>query len=261
MTEALQGRRILVTRPAAQAGALAAMIAEHGGEALLFPLLAISAVDDPLPLRHTIARLDDYVLAIFISPNAVAFSVPAIRAARSWPATLKVAAIGPGTVAQLAQEGVAPVIAPAHRFDSEGLLEHAELQAGRVSGKKVLIVRGNGGREELADTLRLRGAQVDALTVYHRSPPEDSESLVSLLHDSPLDALTISSSEGLRNLAGLLDTASHDDLRRKPVFVPHQRIADVASELGWQEIVLTRPADAGIIEALCAYPWGHHDRN
>jgi len=261
MTKPLQGRRILVTRPAAQAGQLAAMIVERGGETVLFPLIAISAVDDPLPLQQTIAHLDDYALAIFISPNAVAFSVPAIRAARPWPAKLKAAAIGPGTVAQLAAEGIAPVIVPEEHFDSEGLLDRDELQAKRVAGKKVLILRGNGGREELADTLHRRGAQVDALTIYRRSPPANGTFLVSLLRNTPPDALTISSSEGLRNLATLLDTENHDDLRRTPVFVPHQRIADVATELGWREIVLTQPADAGIIKALCAYHWPHHDRN
>jgi len=257
----LQGRRILVTRPGAQAGTLAGLIAEHGGEAVCFPLIEIGATDDPEALRQAITQLDDYSLAVFISPNAVTYSLPQILAVRVWPAGLQAGAIGPGTVAQLNANGLAEVIAPDERFDSAALLERAELQAESVAGKKVLILRGNGGREELAETLRERGAQVDAVTVYHRSPPADPALLLSLLRNTTLDALTISSSEGLRNLQALLDTENTDVFHRTPVFVPHQRIADVATELGWKDVVLTRPADAGIIESLCAYDWSQRDRN
>ena len=256
----LQGRRILVTRPGAQAGTLAGLIAEHGGEAVCFPLIEIGATDDPEALRQAITQLDDYSLAVFISPNAVTYSLPQILAVRVWPAGLQAGAIGPGTVAQLNANGLA-VIAPDERFDSAALLERAELQAESVAGKKVLILRGNGGREELAETLRERGAQVDAVTVYHRSPPADPALLLSLLRNTTLDALTISSSEGLRNLQALLDTENTDVFHRTPVFVPHQRIADVATGLGWKDVVLTRPADAGIIESLCAYDWSQRDRN
>ena len=139
----LQGRRILVTRPAAQADTLAGLIAEHGGEAVCFPLIEISAADDPEPLQQAISQLGDYSLAVFISPNAVAYSLPQILAARAWPAALQAGAIGPGTVAQLNANGIDEVVAPDERFDSTALLERAELQAERVAGKRVLILRGN----------------------------------------------------------------------------------------------------------------------
>ena len=251
----LHGRRILVTRPAAQAGVLATMITERGGEPLLFPLIEISAADDPAPLQQAVAQLDSYSLAVFISPNAVLFSVPQILAAKPWPSGLQAAAVGPGTAAQLAALGIAPVLVPDVRFDSVGLLERDGLQAENVSGQRVLIMRGNGGREELADTLRQRGAQVDAITVYRRSPPGDGLARWAQLCTQAPDALTISSSEALRNLSEILDTQALDEIRRLPVFVPHSRIAEVASELGWRKIILTRATDAGIIEALCAYRW------
>ena len=261
MMKPLQGKRILVTRPAAQAGKLAEMIEEKGGEPVLFPLIEIGATDDTSHLQRAITRLDDYSLAVFISPNAVDFSVPLILATRSWPARLQAAAIGPSTVAQLAASGIEHVIVPTERFDSEALLEQPEFQAERVAGKKVLILRGNGGREQLADTLRERGASVDAVTCYHRAAPTDGTFLRSLLHKESLDALTISSSEGLRNLLALLDTGNGKSLPTTPVFVPHQRIAEMAAALGLQTVVLTRPADAGIIESLCVYNWPHHDRH
>jgi uroporphyrinogen-III synthase len=260
MKQSLQGRRIAVTRPAAQAGTLARMIAEHGGEAVLFPLLEIGPADDPAPLQRAIAQLDDYAIAVFISPNAVDYAVPPILARRAWPATLQAAAIGPGSAAQLAARGIGPVIAPSARFDSEALLELLPFQAQAVAGRKVLILRGNGGRELLAETLRQRGAQVDAVSCYHRSPQADASALVSLLRNRRLDALTISSSEGLRKLLAMLDTDGCERLRRTPLFVAHRRIAEVAAELGLPRVILTAPADAGIIEGLCAYNWLDHDR-
>ena len=255
----LHGKRIVVTRPAEQAGELARMIAAQGGQAELFPLLEIGAADDLAPLQSAIAQLDDYAWAIFISPNAVAYSLPQILAARRWPAALRAAAIGPSTVQQLAALGVVNVISPAKRFDSEALLELPTFAAGAVAGEKMLILRGNGGRELLGETLRQRGAEVDAVSCYRRSPPADGTRIVSLLRNKQVDALTISSSEGLRNLLALLDTDAFEHLRRLPLFVPHQRIAQVAAELGLPRVVLSAPADAGIIESLCAHNWFDHE--
>lgn len=259
MKKPLQDKRILVTRPAAQAGKLAAMITKQGGQPIRFPLLEIGPAADTLPLHRAMAQLEDYALAIFISPNAVIFSVPLILSRRPWPVTLQAAAIGQSTVAQLAACGIGRVIAPTERYDSEALLDLPEFQAKRVAGQKVLILRGNGGRELLADTLRERGAEVEAVTCYHRSAPVDGSLVMSLLHHERLDALTISSSEGLRNLLALLDADGCERLRTLPVFVPHQRIAEMAAELGLQNLVLTGPADAGIIKSLNEFDWLHHE--
>ena len=255
MKQSLQGRRILVTRPAAQAGTLAQLIRAEGGEPVLFPLLAIAPADDAQPLQQAIARLDEYAIAVFISPNALEFSLPSILAERPWPANLLAAAIGPSTAVLLAARGISNVVVPTERFDSEALLALPAFQPGCVAGKKVLILRGNGGRELLAETLLERGAQVDCVTCYQRSSPTDAALLRSWLQSGQLDALTISSSEGLRNLMSLLDADDCERLRTLPLFVPHQRIAEVATELGLQRIILTRPADAGIIEALCTHDW------
>jgi uroporphyrinogen-III synthase len=259
MKQRLQGQRILVTRPAAQAAPLAALIAEAGGEPVLFPLLEISPASDPTPLQLATACLDGYALAVFISPNAVDFSLPSILARRPWPPSVQAAAIGPGTVAQLATYGIERVIVPHGRFDSEALLALPALQADRVASRKVLILRGNGGRELLAETLVQRGAAVDCVTCYQRSAPVDAAPLLALLHTGQLQALTISSSEGLRNLWALLGADDRQRLSQLPVFVPHQRIAEVAAALGMRRLALTAPADAGIIEGLCTFNWPDHD--
>ncbi|MBE2260199.1 MAG: uroporphyrinogen-III synthase [Rhodobacteraceae bacterium] len=255
MSECLHGKTIVVTRPLAQAARLADWIAERGGQPVVFPLLEISPADDPQPLQRAIANLDSYCLAIFISPNAVDHSVPAILARRSWPAGLRAVAIGQASVAALANYGIDNTLAPVERFDSEALLELPELQEALVSGHRVVIFRGNGGRELLADALRKRGAQVDYVACYQRSAPADTAPLEAIWRRGKIDALTVSSSEGLRNLVALLDASVRASLQETPVFVPHQRIAEVASELGLRRVIRTGPADAGIIAALSVYNW------
>ena len=252
----LAGRTVVVTRPRAQAEGLAARIAVAGGEPLLFPLLEIAPVADPAPLAGCAARLADYHLLVFISPNAVAYSLPTLLAGGPWPAGLTAAAVGGSTVAALAPYGVGRVVAPTVRFDSEALLDLPEMQAEAVAGKRIALIRGDGGRELLGDTLRQRGATVDAIPCYRRLPPALPASLLTARWATgQLDAITVSSSEGLRYLVDLLDAAGRTALATTPVFVPHQRIADNATALGLHRVILTGPADDGIVAGLCAYNW------
>ena len=250
----LVGRAIVVTRPRAQAAALAEAIAAAGGTPLIFPLLEISPALDTQPLAEIAERLAEYQFAIFISPNAVDYALPTLLARGAWPVGLTPAAVGPGTVSALAAHGVTGCIAPTERFDSEALLALPQLVT--VNGKKVLIFRGDGGRELLADTLRERGAEVDCITCYRRSgPPDGVLPLLRAWRAGQLDALTISSSEGLRYLIDMLDPESRAFLLQTPVFVPHARIADNAKQLGLNKIVLTEGADSGILAGLRAYNW------
>ena len=252
----LAGKTIVVTRPRAQAAPLAAAIAAAGGEALLFPLLEILPAADAAELQQAVSRLGDYALAVFISPNAVDYALPAILAAAPWPASLTPAAVGPGTVKALAERGVADCLVPRQRFDSEALLELPELAAARLKGKRVAIFRGDGGRELLADTLRQRGAEVDCITCYRRAGPAAGDAeLLAAWRAGRLDGLTVSSSEGLRHLIDLLDGEGRAFLQNTPLFVPHARIAENARALGLDKIILTDAADAGIIAGLGAYNW------
>ena len=252
----LAGKTIVVTRPRAQAGQLAAAIAALGGEPLIFPLLEISPAADGQPLAAAVARLADYSLAVFISPNAVDYALPAILAQGSWPVGLQPAAVGQGTVKALAACGIAGCVAPSERFDSEALLALPALAADQVAGRHVVIFRGDGGRELLAETLRARGAEVDCITCYRRSGTADGVApLLAGWRTGRLDALTVSSSEGLRYLIDLLDAEGRAYLQKTPVFVPHARIAENAQALGLSNIILTEAADAGILAGLGAYNW------
>lgn len=252
----LAGRCVVVTRPRHQAAELLAGLASVGAEALLHPLLEIEPAGDPAPLADAVARLDDYRFAAFVSPNAVAHALPAILRAGAWPAGLQALAVGPGTVRALADYGVTGTIAPSLRFDSEALLALPVLADTQVRGCRVAIFRGDGGRELLADTLRARGATVDCVTCYRRlPPPAGSAPLLALWRRGRFDAMTISSSEGLRNLVDALDAVGLAYLRATPLFVPHARIAENARACGLSRVVVTPPGDDGLLAGLSAYNW------
>ncbi len=249
----LAGLKIVITRPRDQAAPLARRIEQAGGIPLLFPLLDIAPVQDQKALREQISRLAEFDLAIFISPNAVHYGMMAIRAAGELPQKLKIATIGQGSAKALRELGIANVIAPTERFDSEGLLALPELQDG--AGWRVLIFRGDGGRELLGDTLKARGATVEYAACYRRSKPQ--QDIAALLDASP-DAITVTSSEALDHLWQMLDDMQRDSIYDIPLFVPHQRIADLAQRQGWKQVRLTEAGDDGLLSALTA--WGSEDR-
>jgi len=249
---ALAGRRVVITRPAAQSAQLADLIRAAGGEPVLFPALEIVDAGDAQSLDALIRRLDEFALAIFISANAVDKGLAQVRARRSWPPGLRVATVGKGSERALQRHGFGDVIAPTQRFDSEGLLELPELN--QVDGRRVVIFRGVGGRELLGETLRARGAAVDYAECYRRVQPQtDPAALLALHAQGALDALTVTSSEGLRNLAQIFGEAGRKCLTETPLFVPHERIGAAARALGVQTVVLTGAGDQGLLAGLADF--------
>ncbi|MDP2695602.1 MAG: uroporphyrinogen-III synthase [Gallionella sp.] len=244
----LAGLKIAVTRPREQAAPLARRIEQAGGVPLLFPLLDIAPAADQAALHEQLDRLPQFDLAIFISPNAVQYGMAAIRTMGELPQKLKIATVGQGSAKALRELGVADVIAPAERFDSEGLLALPELQD--VDGWRVLIFRGDGGRELLGDTLRARGATVEYAACYRRSKPQQD---AAVLLDAAPDALTVTSSEALGYLWQMLDEAQRDRMCGIPLFVPHQRIAELARRQGWRQVRPTDAGDDGLLSALIAW--------
>jgi uroporphyrinogen-III synthase len=245
----LQGRGIVITRPARQAALLADLIAQKGGRAILFPVIDIRDIDDPTLLNAVIDDLDAYHLAIFVSPNAVDKGLGAIRARRTLPPRLQVAAIGRGSARALRKLGVSAVIAPESGADSESLLALPELN--EIAGRRVVIFRGVGGRELLRDALTARGAQVDYAECYRRTKPAaDVAALTSGWTRGEIDALVFTSSEGLRNFHGMLGESDRERFARTPLFVPHPRIAQTARELRLDTVILTQTGDEGIVAGL-----------
>lgn len=242
---ALTGKNILVTRPQGQSETLARLVRDEGGNPILFPAIEIVSLKNHGELERILSRIEDYDTAIFVSGNAVRQSLTHLG--RAWPERVKVAAMGEATVSALREFRLEKVIKPRAGADSESLLQSAELQ--NVKGKRILIFRGEGGRELLKQTLIARGATVAYAECYRRQIPEsDSAPVIELLSRSQLHAITATSSEALRNLCAMLRGSGA--LKKIPLFVPHPRIAAAAEELEFERVVTTRAGDSGIIGGL-----------
>ena len=251
----LHGLGVLVTRPAHQAEALCRLIEQAGGRAIRFPVLAIAPPHDMTGSLATVARLAHYDLAIFVSPNAVEYGLDLIEAQGGLPAGLRLAVVGEGSARTLrARLGRGPELQPTERYDSEGLLALPELQ--QVTGWRVVIFRGDGGRELLGQALRERGATVDYTEVYRRERPAvDVAALAAQLDASAVDIVTVTSSEGLRNLLQLAGAANAARLQQLPLVVVSERTAALARELGFVQpaLIAALASDAGLVEAVARW--------
>jgi uroporphyrinogen-III synthase len=248
----LDGYGVVVTRPAEQGRVLADLIRKHGGRPIPFPAIDIQDVTNATRLNAVIDRLDTFDVAIFISPNAASRGLRAVRARRELPPALKLLAIGGGTARELQRQGVSAIIVPPGRFDSESLLSLPELQ--HLPGQRVVIFRGEGGRALLGDTLVTRGAIVEYAECYRRAKPVcDVEPLVQAWSRGEVQALIVTSSEGLRNLYELIGETGRKHLVHTPVFAPHPRIASTARELGLSSIIVTAPGDVGLVNAIAQH--------
>ncbi len=228
------------------------MIRSSGGEAVLFPAIEIVDPSDLTSLNKQIDLLHTFDLAIFISPAAVKRGVKQVRTRREWPARLPLAAVGPGSARALEVCGFQNIVAPAGQSDSEALLALPELN--QVSGKRMVIFRGEGGREMLAETLRQRGAEVAYAECYRRAKPQASLAPILDAHQqTPLSAITITSTEALDNLFDMAGEANQPMLARIPFFVPHPRIAESARQRGIQTIITTAGGDAGLVEGMVKF--------
>ncbi len=250
----LAGVGVLVTRPAHQAEPLCTLVADAGGTPIRFPAIDIAPPTDPRAADAVIDALERFDLAIFISANAVERGVAAVRTRRSWPPGLVTASIGAATARALVERGLAPALRPEQRFDSEALLEHPAL--GDMRGKRVVIFRGEGGRELLAETLRARGAEVAYAEVYRRAlPVADPAPLLARWRAGEVDVAVITSVEGAQNLCTLLGDAGCRLLQATPLVVASGRVLQQARDLGVGRVarVARSSSDQGLLEAVIAW--------
>lgn len=253
----LAGRGIVVTRPTAESGRIAELIRAVGGNPILFPGIEIVMVEDTGPLLALIDRLDQFNLAIFVSPSAVNMAFNLIESRRAWPPQLRIAVVGAGCMRALKRRGIDDAIAPSERFDSEALLELPPLQ--NVRGENVVIFRGVGGRELLADTLTVRGARVEYAECYRRARPDlDPAPLYAAWERGGLQAITASSSEALRNLSEIVGARGAARFRGTPCFVSHPRIEEAAHALGIVQVVLTGQGDERLVQGLADWFTKHN---
>jgi uroporphyrinogen III methyltransferase/synthase len=268
---------VVITRPLGQSAVLLALLARAGFESIEFPLIDIGPVADAAPLHAALGELYapaplGFALVVFVSPNAIDHAFAALSSA--WPSQIPIGVVGPGSVAALGRQGVtAPtytIISPATgamvtetptdpRYDSEALYAAIEAHFGAdgLKDKRILIVRGDGGREWLADALSAAGAKVEKVAAYRRIVPEPSmrdwERIHALLAGEP-HAWLLTSSEGVRNLEELarehLTVDETLTLKHAPLVTPHPRIAEAARQAGFDRITVSGAGDERIVQAL-----------
>jgi len=249
MTLPLSGMHIAVTRPPAQATRLNAAITGAGGSVIAFPLLDIAGLPDLRAFQIAITPLAQFQWVIFISSNAVQYGMPLLQQA-AIPSALKFAAIGPTTASALQTFGVTDVLIPKDRFDSESLLSLPEFQ--HMQGQRVLIVRGVGGRELMAETLKQRGADVVFGECYRRINPQANAAPLQYAYDQGrLQGIIITSTEALRFLLDLAGNSAW--LKAVPLFVNHDRIAEQAAIHGLTVFSAGQAGDDAMMELITAY--------
>lgn len=240
---------IIVTRPREQAAGLMRRLQALGATAHLLPLLEILPAADQAALQAFAQQVAAYQLLIFISPNAVRYGMAALR---QIPPGVRVAAVGQGSAQALRALGVTDIIVPAERQDSEGLLDQPALQ--QVAGWRIAIVRGDGGRELLGDTLRARGAEVEYVTSYQRSTPALDAAAWRAIGP---DVILVTSSEALAHLWQGLRTEAAVLAQHATLLVIHPRIAQAAQQQGWRSVVIAPGGDDGICDGLVAWAAQH----
>lgn len=245
-----KNKHILVTRPAHQAENLCQLIAQRGGIAVLFPCIEIVATTNNYETTNCLANLNRYQWLIFISVNAVNFALKANGGKITIGDTHKIAAIGQATAQALSNAGLTPALCPISGNSSEALL--ATLKSDLQPGQRCLIIRGQGGREELAIGIQKQNVKVDYLEVYRRVRPNvDNSIVIELLANQGLDAITITSNEILQNLMALIDKQYHKQLFNIPVVLVSQRIQTLAQQMGFKRTqVAASPSDSAIVDTV-----------
>ncbi|MCV2354852.1 uroporphyrinogen-III synthase [Paucibacter sp. B2R-40] len=245
---------LLLTRPKQQAGEWLARMAALGVQALSLPLIEIVPTDGQAA-KAAWDLLPTAALALFVSPNAVSNFFACQAAGQVWPEQTLAACVGPGSARALVQAGVPAALIVQPPADSASLdSEHLwPLLRERIwAGRRVLMLRGDGGREWLADRLREQGALPEFFSVYQRRCPSLMPNEQGLLNEALAAperfVWLFSSAEAigyLQTLAGL----GHD-WRHARCIATHERIAARAVELGVGHVVLARPDARAVAEAL-----------
>ena len=246
----LNNQTVLVTRPIHQATKLCTLIEQAGAKALHVPVLKIIPLINNPSLVEAIKKLNEYDIAIFISLNAVEQAIAILKPNR-FPPKLELAAIGPSSSDALSEAGYHNVTSPEYRFDSEGLLETPLFQ--NVDNASIALMRGQGGREWLGDTLLARGANVTCFDLYQRVlPAESSRPLQQALATGVVTLASITSNNGLENLMLLAGVQYLNHLQQLPLVVLSQRSHDFAQNNGFTgPIAIADSAnDQAMVEAM-----------
>ncbi len=243
---ALANIGVAITRPINQAKKLTQLIQAAGGNVISFPLIEITALDDYTAFEQIVADINSFDWILFISSNAVENSMPRLIK-QGIPKHLKFAAIGPTTAKILQLFGINEVLIPQDRFDSESLLSLPAMKI--MQGKKVMIVRGIGGRDVLANTLTERGAIITFAECYQRvNPQTNCHVLEQAYKDGKLHAIVVTSSEAMRYLLAMAGESNW--LKQITICVNHARVAEQPLEMELKVKVAKAPGDEAMLATL-----------
>ena len=251
----LTGKTIVITRPERQSGTLYERLSKLGAHVIKFPLIAIEAPENSDFFNDQLNSLDGYDCLIFTSRNAVEMTFETL--AKSSPTavslglleSLQIAAVGKQTAEALENHGVTVSIVPDVYFNSEALLEHDSLR--KVASQRLAIIKGEGGRDLLRDTLLKRGAEVDYIDAYRRiCPMTNLLPLVKCQESDGIDIIALTSVEGLSNLFTL--GSGQTWLSNTTLLVGSQRMANSLSNIDHtgSVIVADDPSDDQMINSL-----------
>ncbi|MCF6337706.1 MAG: uroporphyrinogen-III synthase [Gammaproteobacteria bacterium] len=249
----LSGVTVVVTRPVHQAEKLCQRIEAGNGKVLRFPVIDIRPPENPQQCQAQLVGLADYDLAIFVSSNAVDAAMAMLKTPQAWPTALPVAAVGKATARAIMKTPLpVPFVAP-EPFNSEALLGLPELQ--KLDGKRILIFRGNGGRELLRNSLLEQGAQVEYIECYQRVVSQtNTQPLYAAWEQERADTMPIvvTSNQGLQNLVSIVDKEHQPALLASPLIVISERAASLSARLGFTQapVVATAANDDAVLAAL-----------
>lgn len=262
MQTSLNGIRVLVTRPEGQADNLCQLIESHGGTAIRMPVIEIKASENLPAAEKILSQLEDYDIGIFISKNAVDWTLKLLGDKQSALESLQLIAIGSATAQALvdadkkyssSQNSFSRDVITNKGLNSEALLEIGALAARQVNGKKIAIFRGQDGRELLSTVLKTRGAHVDYAEVYRRDCPQyDTDFIHNIWSANPPDVIVVTSNNGLQNLFSLLNPQQCELLRSKQLIVMGQRMLEFSAEFNFitPPILAEENSDEGILNTV-----------
>jgi uroporphyrinogen-III synthase len=247
----LRGVTVLVTRPQGLGENLVQAIESRGGEAILMPSISIQPVQPDTSELADLATVPAGGLIIFASRNAVAWGARYLPQPRP-----RVAAIGPSTAKALAELGLTPDVRPAG-FTTEAMLAQPEFE--NLSGVRVFIIRGEGGRNALAAGLKERGARVRYLDVYQRvqAPldPDRRQFILERWAGGEIHIFTATSGDIFSNLCDMLGAEGEALIRRTPLVTVSERVLQIAADWGHaaERILADGPDDQSLADAIARW--------
>ena len=226
-----------------QADNFISLLHDLGGRGIHLPSIEILPVKHSSQLENLAPQLTSFHIIIFISPNAAKNSITWFEKSLKSTNIGKIACIGKGTQKTLHTLNIGVDLCPDTLFNSEALLKLSEFDKEKINNKTILIIKGEGGRTFLADTLIKRGAKVETADVYRRQVPNtDTQPFIELFANHQIQWTTVTSNEALKNLYHMLNKQGQAQLLQTQLIVASHSCQQLAQQLGFKQIFQAQSA-------------------